>query len=146
MVSTYPATQLKFIDRYIAQRCILSKWSRDIVNISSLQQLKGFKSNKKLTNKNMKSFSTKLNISFFASLHAIVINPITFWSHKSSPKIYKSLTKLKYWGFSKWCLTDHVLDVFLVLGDRIELIPFCAVQPSPDATLEYSQRVFFQVC
>ena len=38
---------------------------------------------------------------------------------------------------------EHVLDVFSVLGDRIELIPFCAVQASPDATLEYPQRVFW---
>ena len=38
---------------------------------------------------------------------------------------------------------EHVLDVFSVLGDRIELIPFCTVQASPDATLEYQQRVFW---
>ena len=35
---------------------------------------------------------------------------------------------------------EHFLDVFSVQGDRIELIPFCAVQASPDATLEYPQR------
>ena len=32
---------------------------------------------------------------------------------------------------------EHVLDVFSVLGDRIELNPFGAVQASPDATLGY---------
>ena len=48
-----------------------------------------------------------------------------------------------YWGFSKWWLTDHILDVFSGLGGRIELIPSWAVYTSPDASLEYPQRVFW---
>ena len=38
---------------------------------------------------------------------------------------------------------EHVLDIFSVLCDQIELIPLFDVQASHDAILEYPQRVFW---
>ena len=39
-------------------------------------------------------------------------------------------------------LTEHVLDVFSGLGNRINLIPFWVFQASRDTSLEYPQHIF----